>query len=124
MLTLKSEDSYMKRLVLRLFCLCSLLFYLFGNTTTVMAMNPEPELTAPSYVLMEETTGKIICARNETERRSPASITKIMTLILAFDALESGYLRERGWHADSLVPVDLFPHTKHIETVCLLKHRD
>ena len=32
------------------------------------------------------------------------------------------YLRERGWHADSLVPVDLFPHTKHVETVCLLTH--
>ena len=30
------------------------------------------------------------------------------------------YLQERGWYAQSVVPVDLFPHTKHVETVCLL----
>ena len=34
------------------------------------------------------------------------------------------YLRERGWHADSLVPVDLFPHTKHVETVVLMSRKD
>ena len=83
----------MKRMLIRLFCVCFIVFTLLGNTMTAMAMNPEPELTAPSYVLMEETTGKVICARNETERRSPASITKIMTMILAFDALESGKIK-------------------------------
>lgn len=80
----------MKRMVTKFICM-SLVFFVFAaECMTVYAMNPEPELTAPSYVLMEESTGKIICAKNETERRSPASITKIMTLILAFDALESG----------------------------------
>lgn len=49
-----------------------------------------PEIEAPSYLLMEASTGKIICAENEAERRSPASITKIMTLLLIFDYLESG----------------------------------
>lgn len=80
----------MKRMVTKFICMSFVFFVFAAECMTVYAMNPEPELTAPSYVLMEETTGKIICARNETERRSPASITKIMTLILAFDALESG----------------------------------
>ena len=49
-----------------------------------------PEVDAPSYVLMEASTGKIICEKNADERRSPASITKIMTLLLIFDYLNTG----------------------------------
>ncbi len=49
-----------------------------------------PEIEAPSYILLEASTGKVICAENETERRSPASITKIMTLLLIFEHLETG----------------------------------
>ena len=47
-------------------------------------------ISTPSYVLMEATTGQIICSSNENEKLHPASITKIMTLLLIFDALESG----------------------------------
>lgn len=60
------------------------------SSLPVNAVNPEPKIDAPAYVLMEERTGKIICEHNAEERRSPASITKIMTMILVFDALESG----------------------------------
>lgn len=49
-----------------------------------------PEVSAPSYILMEASTGQVICEENATERRSPASITKIMTLLLTFDYLASG----------------------------------
>ncbi len=49
-----------------------------------------PEIQAPSAVLMEAATGRVIYEKNADEPRSPASITKIMTLILIFDALESG----------------------------------
>ncbi len=47
-------------------------------------------LTAKACVLMEASTGKIIYEQNATERLSPASITKIMTLILIFEALDAG----------------------------------
>lgn len=47
-------------------------------------------LTCPSAILMEASTGSVIYEKNADERRSPASITKIMTAILIFDALESG----------------------------------
>lgn len=46
-----------------------------------------PEISAPSAVLMEASTGQIIYEKNGEEQRSPASITKIMTLILIFDAM-------------------------------------
>lgn len=50
----------------------------------------EPEISAPSAVLMEESTGEILYEKNADEQRSPASITKIMTLLLIFDELEKG----------------------------------
>ncbi|MED9966302.1 MAG: D-alanyl-D-alanine carboxypeptidase family protein [Blautia sp.] len=50
-------------------------------------------IDAPSGVLMEAETGSILFEKDGDTRRSPASITKIMTLILIFDALEKGNLR-------------------------------
>jgi D-alanyl-D-alanine carboxypeptidase (penicillin-binding protein 5/6) len=47
-------------------------------------------LSTPSAVLMEATTGTIIYEKNAHEKMRPASITKIMTLILIFEAIESG----------------------------------
>ncbi len=38
-------------------------------------------------ILLEASTGQVIYEKNATERRSPASITKIMTLLLIFEAL-------------------------------------
>lgn len=48
------------------------------------------EVTAPSAILIEASTGQVIYEKNAEERRSPASITKIMTLLLTFEALEDG----------------------------------
>ncbi|RHQ93133.1 D-alanyl-D-alanine carboxypeptidase [Ruminococcus sp. AF21-42] len=67
---------------------------------TVRAQNDSTDETgntdliqAPSGVLMEPETGTIIYEKDKDTRRSPASITKIMTLILIFDALEKGTLK-------------------------------
>ena len=48
------------------------------------------QIAAPSAVLMEASTGQIIYEKGADEKRSPASVTKVMTLILIFDALQSG----------------------------------
>lgn len=45
---------------------------------------------APSVMLMEVSTGTILFQKNAQEQRSPASITKIMTLFLIFEELEKG----------------------------------
>lgn len=50
-------------------------------------------IEAPCGVLMEGSTGSVLYEKEKDTKRSPASITKIMTLILIFDALENGNLK-------------------------------
>jgi D-alanyl-D-alanine carboxypeptidase (penicillin-binding protein 5/6) len=52
----------------------------------------EPQLSHDtfSFYLCEAKTGKVLCANNEFSKASPASVTKIMTLLLVMEALESG----------------------------------
>lgn len=50
-------------------------------------------LSAPSVLLMEASTGTIIYEKDSHDVRPPASITKIMTLLLIFDALEAGKIQ-------------------------------
>lgn len=52
-----------------------------------------PEVSAPSYVLMEPDTGTVICEKEKDTKRSPASVTKVMTLLLIYDHLEDGSLK-------------------------------
>lgn len=49
-------------------------------------------ISAPSALLMEASTGTVIYEKNSHDILRPASITKIMTLILIFDALASGQI--------------------------------
>lgn len=55
-----------------------------------MVVHAEPSVSAPSAVLMEASTGEVIYEKNASEQRSPASITKIMTLLLAFEQMDLG----------------------------------
>ena len=50
------------------------------------------ELTAPSAVLMEASTGRVLFEKDPHAVRSCASITKVMTLCLVFEAIDSGRL--------------------------------
>ncbi len=59
----------------------------FSTGITVEAV---PAVSAPSVILMESSTGQVIYELNSTERRSPASVTKIMTLLLTFEAIHEG----------------------------------
>ena len=52
----------------------------------------EEEIGAPSAVLIEPVTGKVLFEKNSHEIRPCASITKVMTLILVFEAIEDGKL--------------------------------
>ena len=50
----------------------------------------ELDLPAPSYVLMERSTGEVLLEHNAHERLRPASVTKVMTLLLIMEALDDG----------------------------------
>lgn len=49
-----------------------------------------PEVSAPSAILMEASTGEVVYEKDADTARPPASVTKVMTMLLIFDALESG----------------------------------
>ncbi len=69
--------------------LCVMMITLNFNIQFVMA-DGEPELAAPSALLMENSTGKILYDKNSHERRPMASITKIMTMLLAMEEIDAG----------------------------------
>lgn len=50
-------------------------------------------LKAPYAILIEPTTGKVIFEKNADERVAPASVTKIMSLLLVMEAIERGEIR-------------------------------
>lgn len=66
--------------------LCTLPAFCEGNNALL------DSLTAKSCVLMDLDSGEILLAKNENEQLPPASITKIMTLLLCFEALDNGML--------------------------------
>ena len=65
---------------------------LITSTFTIQG-DEKTEMKCKSYVLMEASSKTVIKAENENEKLSPASITKIMTLILIFDAIHSGKIK-------------------------------
>ena len=64
----------------------------------VQAMAVEIPITSRAALLMEKETGQILYAQNEHEKLEPASVTKIMTLLLTMEAIDAGKL-----HYDDVV---------------------
>lgn len=81
-----------------------------------------PQIGAPSALLMEAGTGTVIYEKNADEPRNPASVTKIMTLILIFDAIQSGKIKlsdevVTSAHAKSMGGSQVFLEEGEIQTV-------
>lgn len=58
------------------------------NTQKVKAAEywpQDPETESPNAIVMEESTGTVLYDKNSTEQHCPASITKIMTTLLALE---------------------------------------
>ncbi len=82
----------------------------------------EEEITAPSAVLIEPLTKKVLFEKNSHEIRACASITKVMTLILIFEAIESGKLSltdtvTSSAHAASMGGSDIWLEEGEVMTV-------
>lgn len=89
---------------------------------TVSQETPQPSVQAPSVCLMEASTGQVIYEKDADTVRSPASITKIMTLILIFDALESGQMKlsdevTTSSHAKSMGGSQVFLEEGEVQSV-------
>ena len=77
----------MKKLVV---LLCALLA--LGSSAQAL------EVSAPSALLMEKETGTVLFAKDEHAKLEPASVTKVMTLLLTMEAIDAGQL-----HYDDVV---------------------
>lgn len=62
------------------------------NTQANAAIGDTLEINAKSAILMEPYTGQILYESNADEKRAPASITKIMSLLLVMEAIDTGKL--------------------------------
>ena len=68
-----------------------------ASVVSVNALS-ETEITAPAAVLMDANSGKILFEKNAHDQRPCASITKVMTLTLVMEAIDSGKI-----HLDDVV---------------------
>jgi D-alanyl-D-alanine carboxypeptidase (penicillin-binding protein 5/6) len=58
-----------------------------------MPIPPAPALEARGYVIMDAASGQILAESNSHERMEPASLTKLMTAYISFDALRLGKIK-------------------------------
>ncbi len=79
----------------KLLSLILTMLILFSTVSTISAIEIKPvefDLNVKSAVLMDANTGTVLYDHNSKESLPPASVTKIMTLLLVFEALEKGKL--------------------------------
>ena len=89
---------------------------------SMLAVSAQMELSSPSAILMEASTGTVLFEKNPDEVRSPASITKIMTLLLIFENLEKGRIHledevSTSAYAKSMGGSQVFLEEGEIQTV-------
>lgn len=91
-----------KLLAVMLICIQTLQFSMVPNVLAEeTATTPGTEqtsdtavaVTAPSAILMEMTTGTVLYEKDADTARPPASVTKVMTMLLIFDALAEGKIQ-------------------------------
>ncbi len=73
--------------------LAALLLAVVFWVTAALPVSANVSVSSPSVILIESSTGQVIYESNSTERRSLASVTKIMTLLLTFEALDAGKVK-------------------------------
>ena len=74
----------------RIFCLCLVAVVLAG--TLPFVAGAAPEVAAKSAFLMDITTGTVLYEQNAHEKLAPASVTKVMTMLLIMEAIDGGLL--------------------------------
>ena len=121
---MKNNKIFRKKYLLLPLCFFFLLLHICMISVYAGQENSTsgPELSAPSAVLMETETGQIVYAKDKDTRRSPASVTKIMTLILIFDHLHARDISlndpvTTSAHAKSMGGSQVFLEEGEIQTV-------
>ncbi|MCD7777253.1 MAG: D-alanyl-D-alanine carboxypeptidase [Clostridiales bacterium] len=74
-------------MIKKLFCILFILSLL-----PLKVYGAQYSVDCPSAVLIEQKSGKVLFSQNSDEKRPPASVTKVMTLLLIYEAVEEGKL--------------------------------
>ena len=77
----------------KIFCMLLSMLMLFCSMGIVASALSDKDITAPSAVLMDADSGKLLYSKNPHEVRPCASITKVMTLVLVMEAIDSGKIK-------------------------------
>ena len=109
--------------MLKKFIATTLLLVLTLNSTAFSAT--APAIDAKASLLMEASTGKILSQQNSDTALPPASVTKVMTLLLIYDAVHNGKIK---WtdnvtvseHAASMGGSQIFLEPNEVQTVEVL----
>ena len=65
---------------------------LTSSVTSIEIKEPSLDLNVKSAVLMDANTGTVLYSQNANEALPPASVTKVMTLLLIFEAIDKGII--------------------------------
>lgn len=103
-------------------CIAAALALLMFLQGTLPVNAAQINISAPSAILIEASTGKVIFEQDADTRRSPASITKIMTLLLIFENLETGNISlsdqvTTSAHAKSMGGSQVFLEEGEVQTL-------
>lgn len=63
-----------------------------GESAAETATDTQVAIQAPSAILIDAATGTVLFEKNADQRREPASVTKVMTLLLVMEALDAGQI--------------------------------
>ena len=77
----------------RIFALISVIVIMFAGIPAAHAEEITPELNCESAILMEAVTGTVLFEKDADKALPPASVTKIMTLLLTVEAIEKGSMK-------------------------------
>ncbi len=77
----------------RLLSLC-LILCCFPFVQVAAEESADVSITAPAAILIEASTGQVLFEKNCHEQRPPASVTKIMTMLLVMEAIDNGQIKQ------------------------------
>lgn len=90
LLSYKKTITIFLLVILGINLLCVNVCYAQNEETTITTTGVDLNLQSPSCILIEATTGTVLYEYNADEARKPASVTKVMTLLLVFEAIHNG----------------------------------
>lgn len=120
---------FSKGTILQSCAMAAAFFFSAAPKTHAQEKHEEPRQSNYSAFVMDAATGKILYSRNGQSKRTPASMTKVMTAYLVFEDLRSGRINfdtqldvsenaaYKGWTHIHLAPEDRYTRTRYEQEV-------